>query len=72
MTYIMPNANMSTADGWSQAPAIAFSCGEFYQKAFDTYQTVSNLPKGTFRFLVNAFERPGNAGGYCAVVQSDP
>ena len=59
VTYIMPNANMSSADGWSQAPAVAYSCGEFYQKTFNTYQTVKGLPKGTFRFLVNAFQRPG-------------
>ena len=59
LTYLMPNSDMASTDGWSQAPGIAYGCGEFYQKTFNTYQTVSLLPKGTYRFLVNAFQRPG-------------
>lgn len=61
LTYMLANPGMEAADGWSTAPAINYSCGEFYQTAFDMNQIVSNLPAGTYQFCAKAFQRPGQA-----------
>ena len=52
---------MDAADGWSIAPTINYSCGEFYEKTFDINQLVKNLPEGTYQFRAQGFQRPGRA-----------
>ena len=59
LTYMIKNQGMDASDGWSVTPAISYSCAEFYEKTFDFNQTVRNLPNGTFRVMVQGFQRPG-------------
>ena len=61
LTYMLVNPGMDSTDGWSDSPAISYSCAEYYEKTFDFNQTVSNLPAGTYQFRCNAFQRPGKA-----------
>ena len=61
LTYMLQNPDMDAADGWSIAPTINYSCGEFYEKAFDINQQVKNLPEGTYQFRAQGFQRPGRA-----------
>ena len=61
LTFMLQNPGMDAADGWSQSPALNYSCAEFYQTTFDFYQTVKNLPKGTFRLCAQGFQRPGTS-----------
>ena len=61
LTYLIVNAGMDNGDGWSTAPAINHSCGEFYQKTFDMYQTLSGMPAGTYEWCAQAFQRPGSS-----------
>ena len=67
------------ADGWQDAPARGGNtggtngdvdsyddrnpCAEHYNKTYDTYQTISNLPNGTYAVSVQGFYREG---GYAA------
>ena len=60
LTYMIRNAGMDAADGWSVAPSINHSCGEFYERTFDFYQTVNNLPAGNYEVRVQGFQRPGD------------
>ena len=66
LTYLMANPGMDAADGWSTAPTLGNSCGEFYQKTANMNQTVSGLPAGTYQLRANAFQRPG---AYAAVYE---
>ena len=66
LTYLLANPGMDAADGWSTAPALGNSCGEFYEKAANMNQTVSGLPAGTYQFRANAFQRLGD---YTAVYE---
>ena len=61
LTAMLVNPGMDSGEGWSVAPAIGYSCGEFYQKAFDMYQKVDGLPAGTYAFCASAFQRPGRS-----------
>lgn len=69
LTYLVADAGMDTGEGWSTQPAINYSCGEFYQKSFDMYQTLSDMPAGTYEWCAQAFQRPGtSADSYNAYV----
>ena len=69
LTYLIVNAGMDSGEGWSTSPAINHSCGEFYQKTFDMYQTLSDMPAGTYEWCAQAFQRPGSsADSYNAYV----
>lgn len=61
LTFMLQNPGMDATDGWSQSATVNYSCAEFYQTTFDFNQTVKNLPKGTFRFMVQGFQRPGTS-----------
>ena len=61
LTFLMADAGLSTGEGWSVAPTINYSCGEFYQLTFDFYQTIEGLPAGTYQFKGQGFQRPGAA-----------
>ncbi len=66
LTYLLANPGMDAADGWSTAPTLDYSCGEFYEKTANMNQTISGLPAGTYQFRANAFQRPGD---YTAVYE---
>ena len=59
VTFLVTNAAISDNTGWSLAPTFNFSCLEFYQATFDFNQTITNLPAGTYKTTVQAFQRPG-------------
>lgn len=61
LTYMLVNPGMESGEGWSSNPTINYSCGEFYQTAFDINQTLSDMPAGTYRLCAKAFQRPGTA-----------
>ena len=61
VTYAISNPGMDNAEGWSVAPAISYSCGEFYQTTFDMNQTLKDMPAGTYRFSAKGFQRPGSS-----------
>ena len=61
ITFLVENADMESAEGWlGTTPAISYSCGEFYQRAFDCYQIVQGAPAGRYVFKLQAFQRPGS------------
>ena len=49
ITFLMSDASLKDGEGWSTKPAISFSCGEFFEKAFDFNQTLTALPAGTYQ-----------------------
>ena len=60
ITFLIENSGMDSAKGWGGTePAISYSCGEFYQKTFDIYQTIEGAPSGRYAFKLQAFQRPG-------------
>ena len=59
LTFMIENAAIDDNSGWSLKPTFSNSCCEFFQAAFDFNQTIHNLPKGTFKVMVQAFQRPG-------------
>lgn len=61
LTYMLVNPDMESAEGWSAAPTINHSCGEFYQATFDMNQTLSDMPAGTYQLRAKAFQRPGTS-----------
>lgn len=69
LTYMIEDAGIATGSGWSIAPTINYSCGEFYQKAFDMNQTIAGLPAGTYELRAQGFQRPGSsADSYSAYI----
>ena len=67
LSLMIVNAGMDSADGWSQAPALNYSCGEFYQTTFNMNQVLKNMPAGTYQLRAKAFQRPGTtAQAYAA------
>ncbi len=59
LTFLMVNPGMDNATGWTPAPTVNYSCGEFYEKTFNMKQTLKDLPIGTFRLMMQGFQRPG-------------
>lgn len=55
--------NSNNNNGWSgtSATAVTYTCAEQYSKTYDYYQTITNLPAGTYRVGVQAFYRAGYA-----------
>lgn len=48
----------NTTEGWKNAGTVNNHEVEFYQKTFDMYQTIKNLPAGKYRLTAKGFERP--------------
>ncbi len=61
LTWRIRDAGLDAADGWSVAPDLNYSCGEFYQKTFDFNQTIQRLPAGSYQLRVQGFQRPGTS-----------
>ena len=60
LTFMVKNAAINSSEGWSGDAAYAESCCEFFQRTFDFNQTVTGLPKGNFKLMAQAFQRPGH------------
>ena len=61
LTYMVKSAGMDSADGWTGTPSISYSCAEFYEKTFNFYQNIDNLPSGDYKVRVQGFQRPGTS-----------
>lgn len=59
LTFLIKNAGMDGTDGWSVAPKINYSCGEFYENTFNMRQSFTKMPIGTYRLMMQGFQRPG-------------
>lgn len=59
LTFLLQNPGMDATDGWTPAPVISYSCGEFYEKTFNMKQTLKNMPAGTYCLMMQGFQRPG-------------
>jgi len=64
ISYMILDAGMSSIEAWTAEkdvePTLSYSCAEFYEKTFNFYQTVKNLPIGTYQLKVQGFQRPGS------------
>lgn len=63
LTYLLVNPNFSNGStGWTGTSFTAASNGvaEFYDKTFNTYQTLYNMPAGTYRLTASGFYRYGD------------
>ena len=61
LSFLIKNANFSDGtEGWSLSPTLNYGAVEFYETTFDLYQTLPNMPGGTYRFVADAFQRPGS------------
>ncbi|MBO4590806.1 MAG: dockerin type I repeat-containing protein [Bacteroidaceae bacterium] len=62
ISFLIANTSVDSSAGFEgSTPTVNYSCGEFYQTAFDTYQTVSGVPAGRYVFKLQAFQRPGTS-----------
>ena len=61
LTYMVQNPGMDSTDGWTGAPALNYSCAEFYEKTFNFYQDITKLPGGDYQLLAEGFQRPGSS-----------
>ena len=59
ITFMIDNAAIDDNSGWSETPTFNYSCCEYFQRTFDFNQTLTHMPKGTFKLMVQAFQRPG-------------
>jgi hypothetical protein len=65
LTFMVSNPGMApnsdlTGNGWTGDGFYSESCCEFFQRTFDLNQTVTGLPKGNFKLMAQAFQRPGD------------
>jgi hypothetical protein len=64
MTLFLTNYDFSTKEGWEGEPTYRDGCGEEFNKAFDMYQTLTDMRPGVYTVRCNAFYRTaGNDGG---------
>ncbi len=59
ISFLIQNAGLDSADGWSATPTISYSCAEYYQKNVDISQKLSTMPAGVYVLKVQGFQRPG-------------
>jgi len=64
LSFMLENTDFDTdaTSGWTStngAPGYDVKCAEFYERTFEFYQTLENMPKGVYQLRANAFQRPG-------------
>jgi hypothetical protein len=75
LTFKMNNPTLtSSGEGWSLTPTVNYNEAEIYNRTFDFYQTVNDLPSGIYTIGVTGFyrnslyysgiEKNANAGCY--------
>ena len=61
LTFLMTNADLSLGTlGWSENATYNNDAVEFFSRNFDFYQTLDNMPAGSYKFTAQAFQRPGD------------
>lgn len=63
LTFLLHNPDFTTdGSGWEGTSFTAASSGvaEFFNKTFDTYQILKDMPAGTYRFQCQGFYRDGD------------
>ena len=71
LTYLLQNPDFDTdaTTGWTSsngAPGYGAKAAEFYERTFDYYQTLDNMPAGDYELHALAFQRPGKYGSVLA------
>ena len=74
LTFLLsnPSFDSNATDGWTYAEAPGYDAtgknAEYFEKDFDCYQTLTDMPNGRYVLNVQAFERIGevNAAAYTA------
>ena len=66
LTFMIENANFDkdAITGWTStngAPGYDAMGAEFYEKTFNFYQELDDMPSGNYQLCANAFQRPGSA-----------
>ena len=61
VSLLIMNPGLDETEGWVGAPTLNYSCGEFFEVAFDFNQTLTNMPAGTYVLRAQAFQRAGLA-----------
>ena len=61
VSLLIMNPGLDETEGWVGAPTMNYSCGEFFEVAFDFNQTLTNMPAGTYVLHAQAFQRAGLA-----------
>ena len=69
ITFLMADPGITTAEGWNMAKDVQSSCIEFYEQTFDFNQTIEGLSSGTYKLMVQGFNRPGETGEVYAAYQ---
>jgi hypothetical protein len=64
LTFMLENPDFDSdaTTGWvstNGTPGYDAQSAEFYEKTFDFYQILDNMPSGNYRLHANAFQRPG-------------
>lgn len=61
LTFMVQNADLAAATGWSASPTISYGVGEFFEKTFDMNQQFTKMPAGVYELKAQGFQRPGTA-----------
>ncbi|MBO4851408.1 MAG: hypothetical protein J5529_10975 [Prevotella sp.] len=66
LTFMLENPDFDNdaTTGWSSsngAPGYDAKGAEFYERTFNFYQTLEQMPSGVYQLKANAFQRPGSA-----------
>ena len=63
LTFMLQNPTFDddASAGWTtnQNPGYSAGCDEFYEKTFNFYQNLDNMPAGIYQLHANAFQRAG-------------
>ena len=65
LTFMLENPDFDNdvTTGWTSTngnPGYDAQGAEFYEKTFNYYQVLDNMPKGQYQLRANAFQRPGS------------
>lgn len=73
LTFMLANPDfLDDVSGWTMNAGYAYDYQlvEYYQKNPSLAQTLSNMPKGSYRLSANAFQRPGSNSNVYTAYQS--
>ena len=61
---VNPNYDNNDNEGWSGTTPLfqTYTNAEHYNKIFDTWQVLENIPNGVYKLSVQGFYRPSNSG----------